>query len=145
MNEIKADVFEFEKSISNIMNFMENAPKEMEELNKQLSSCDLEIADLEHYAEFVNFNASEGYLISKELKQVLKRRREVKRKLALLESTHTRFSCMVGGLKNVAKWKEGVEKSLTVNDNKLYTPRIRVELYDRINGIKREENIINNT
>ena len=138
-------VKEFESSVNNILEFMQNAPKRLEELSNELSEVDLEISDVQHYIEFIGndentgFNAAEGFFLAKELQTLFKKRRKIKDETSIIESTFTRFSCAIGGVKKVESLKQGVDKSIRENTNKGYKPRIRVELFERI---KHRVNII---
>lgn len=128
----------FESSMSNILDFMQNAPIRLEELLEELSAVDLEISDLNHYLEFLakegstGFNACEGYYIARDLQELFVKRRKIKNEHSLLESTYTRFSCSIGGIKKVEQLKKGVDKSIHDQSRKrTYTPRKRPELFER--------------
>ena len=125
-------VKEFESSVNNILEFMQKTPSRLEELTKQLSDVNLEISDFNHYLEFATFNASEGYCIARELKDLRVKRRVIKDELEQLKLTYDRFSCMVGGIKKVETLKQGVDKSIKETSNKAYRPRVRVDLFERI-------------
>lgn len=68
------------KSINLLSEFVNSK----EELLNELSESDQIISDLLHYLEFETFNASKGYKISKKIKEVRIKRREIKNKLHIV-------------------------------------------------------------
>lgn len=55
-------------------------------LNAQLKNVDLELIDLQHYMEFRDLNACEGYKAYKMMHDTRLRRRKIKDKIALVDS-----------------------------------------------------------
>jgi len=138
-------VEKFEESVNYIYEFMEKAPERMKELDNLISVLDQEKCDIDHYIEFATYNASEGCVLSLELKKVLKERRIYKNERNALHSTFERFSSLIGGIKKVESIKKGLDKSISdINKSKTYTPRIRIDLFERLRekgfeGIKFKE------
>lgn len=95
-----------------------DAKKRKELLEKQLRDLEDEKLDIEHYIEFQNLNAAQGYKASKELKTCRVKRRSVKNELAVLNII----------LK--LPIKEQVLKKIEELDMRTYCPRIRKDLFD---------------
>ena len=57
-------------------------------MNKTLSTTDKEISRIYHELETTNFNASQGYLFSKSLQGLLRKRRFIKTELDKIKSTN---------------------------------------------------------
>lgn len=137
----------FEESINYIYEFMKKAPERLKELDRLISNLEQEECDIRHYIEFATYNASEGYNLSIELKKLLKERRLYKNEKNELHSIYERFSSMIGGIKKVESLKKGVDKSIfESNKAKVYIPRIRVDLFEKLKqkgfeGIKFKEEL----
>ena len=95
---------------------------EHKKLYEELSICDKEKSDIEHYIEFFNFNAAQGYKAFKMLKDVLQNRREIKKKIEKCELL------MSAGIKNYREGSRTINACEKVNHKK-YTPRILNELF----------------
>ncbi|MDS7057150.1 hypothetical protein NXG04_07610 [Klebsiella pneumoniae] len=51
------------------------------ELHKALSKVDRGISDVEHFIEFLNFNASQGYMFAKMIQELTRARRKIKERI----------------------------------------------------------------
>ncbi|UGO46152.1 hypothetical protein PQE74_gp069 [Bacillus phage vB_BanS_Chewbecca] len=51
------------------------------ELHQALSKVDRGISDVEHFIEFLNFNASQGYMFSKMIQELTRARRKIKERI----------------------------------------------------------------
>lgn len=109
--------------------FKINAIKEMlsgsdtnrQELNERLSNIDKEIVDVEHYIEFGNFNAYQGWLCFKMLQNLLKQRRGLKDEIYILSQIEKcRFD---------TESLSSLSQSISDIQNKRYIPRIHPELF----------------
>lgn len=109
--------------------FKINAIKEMlsesdtsrQELNERLSNIDKEIVDVEHYIEFGNFNAYQGWLCFKMLQNLLKQRRSLKDEIYILSQIEKcRFD---------TESLSSLSQSISDIQNKCYIPRIHPELF----------------
>lgn len=58
---------------------------EYNRLYLEIGKCDLKQQDLLHEIENCNFNASQGYRLAKELKEIREKRREVKNDFTIIE------------------------------------------------------------
>ena len=71
-------------NIDNFAGFVQNAEQRKEVLVTALSDVDKEISDINHYIEFGQFNAYQGWLAFNMLRGRLKKRRKVKDELQIL-------------------------------------------------------------
>lgn len=62
-----------------------------EELKQKLSIADRRICDIQHYIEFGNFNAYQGWLCFKMLQKALRQRRKIKNEHRILDSIMTSY------------------------------------------------------
>lgn len=83
---------QLENSIGVISELAARIPRQIDMLKKELDLCHEETIDLLHQIEMTNFNASEGYRISKDLQITRKKRRELKDELELLEKLDSRMN-----------------------------------------------------
>lgn len=108
--------------IDDMNGLVEEAKKRKEILEKQLHDLEDEENDIEHYIEFQNLNAAQGYKASRELKNCRVKRRSVKNEL------------MVINIILDQKMKELVTSEVYQRiqglDNRTYSPRIRTDLFD---------------
>lgn len=91
-------------------------------LQSQLSLCDKEISDLEHYIEFNSFSASEGYKLSKMMQNILKKRRQIKKNLKVIEILQTQCG-------NISSQR--TQRSLENVEHQSYVPRVLNELFTK--------------
>lgn len=91
-------------------------------LEKQLHELENEKIDIEHYIEFQNLNAAQGYKASKELKICRIKRRAIKNELAVINIILNRK------LNEVMNGE--IIKKIEELDRRTYTPRIRNDLFD---------------
>lgn len=108
--------------LSDLNGLAEEAGKRKEELLKQLHELEDEKIDIEHYIEFQNLNAAQGYKASKELKNCRIKRRSVKNELFVLE--------IILEQKLEKIFDEEIYKKIRGLDNRTYKPRIRTDLFD---------------
>ena len=71
--------------LNRITEVVNQADNEYKALAKQLSRLDLETQDVLHFIENENFNASQGFNLAKQLKEIRIKRRAVKQNLELLQ------------------------------------------------------------
>lgn len=107
---------------------VEKAPKQLNILHKELQLCDKEISDIYHTIEKINFNASDGFKIYKDLQITLQRRRDIKNEIDILKQ-----------IKDENNKQRTIAHQLTIMDNVFskhnnrienatYTPRVRRDL-----------------
>lgn len=99
-----------------------DATKRKEELCKQLSDVDKELSDINHYIEFCNLNAAQGFKAYKMIKERRTKRRIIKNELVVVE--------IILEKKISDSITEEIEKVIHNLDERTYTPRILNELFD---------------
>lgn len=108
--------------IENMNGLIKDATKRKEVLERQLQDLEDERLDIEHYIEFQNLNAAQGYKASKELKICRIKRRSVKNEPAVINIILEQ------------KMKEFLGKEVYQKieelDKRTYRPRIRTDLFD---------------
>lgn len=108
--------------INDMNGLVKDAKKRKEILEKQLEKLEDEKLDIEHYIEFQNLNASQGYKASKELKTCRIKRRSVKNELAVID--------IILELQMKEMISSRIYKKIEELDNRTYKPRIRMDLFD---------------
>ncbi len=108
--------------VSDLNGLAKEAQKRKEELEKHLHDLENELIDIEHYIEFSNLNAAQGYKASKDIKDCRMKRRSVKNELLVLDIIlEQRVDEMVD---------EEIHKRVQGMDKRTYKPRIRTDLFD---------------
>lgn len=93
-----------------------------EELTDQLSQVDKELSDINHYIEFVNLNAAQGYKAYKMIKDRRIIRRSIKNELEVLN--------IILGKKISETATDEIQKAISGMDKRTYEPRVLNELFD---------------
>lgn len=108
--------------INGMNGLVEDAKKRKNILEMQLQKLEDEKLDIEHYIEFQNLNASQGYKASKELKMCRVKRRSVKNELAVID--------IILGLQMKEMVSSKIYQKIEELDKRTYKPRIRTDLFD---------------
>lgn len=93
-----------------------------EELTNQLSQVDKELSDINHYIEFVNLNAAQGYKAYKMIKERRIKRRSIKNELEILS--------IILGKKISDSVTDEIQTAVSGMDCRRYEPRVMNELFD---------------
>ena len=93
-----------------------------EELTNQLSQVDKELSDINHYIEFVNLNAAQGYKAYKMIKDRRIKRRSIKNELDVLS--------IILGKKISDSVTDEIKNAVSGMDRRTYGPRVMNELFD---------------
>lgn len=93
-----------------------------EELINQLSEVDKELCDINHYIEFCNLNAAQGYKAYKMIKDRRVKRRSIKNELEVLN--------MILGKKLSESVTNEITNAVSRMDKRIYEPRVLNELFD---------------
>lgn len=93
-----------------------------EELINQLSEVDKELCDINHYIEFCNLNAAQGYKAYKMIKDRRVKRRSIKNELDVLN--------MILGKKLSESVTNEITNVVSRMDKRIYEPRVLNELFD---------------
>lgn len=115
-------VAEWLSKLSTLNGLTEDAVKRKKELAELLSTIERDLVDLDHYIEFSNCNAYQGYVAYKTCKDMLIKRRTIKNEMAVLDIILDKEFGEV--IVDVAK------KQIAGMDKRKYRPRHMVELYD---------------
>lgn len=107
--------------VSDVNGLVDDMKKRIEDLNNELSLIDKETVDIEHYIEFGQLNACQGYKVSKMLQDRFRQRRKIKDELVVITK--------ILGLKVGEISKSEVEKSIMSLDDRKYRPRVLEELF----------------
>ena len=89
----------------------------------QLGTVDQEICDIEHYIEFSELNASQGYNTYRMIKERRIRRREIKNEIDLISSVLLN--------KPEDKLMTVMLRTTRKIDRQTYTPRVMAELFNK--------------
>ena len=109
-----------------------NYPKRYEEIKDGIKRCELEIEDLEHLMEFAKLNASQGYQMYKAMKEVRKRRRELKNELELLEISKRINNAGKPNEKILNQAIGDMRKVIKQQNDRCYSMRVRHDLQELI-------------
>lgn len=108
--------------ISGLNGLASEALHRKEELTNQLSQVDKELSDINHYIEFVNLNAAQGYKAYKMIKERRIKRRSIKNELEVLS--------IILGKKISDSVTDEIQKAVSGMDGRRYEPRVMNELFD---------------
>lgn len=92
------------------------------ELSEKLKNINKELVDIEHYIEFCNLNAAQGYKAYKMIKERRIKRRSIKNELAVLD--------IILNTKIGDSITDEIIESVKKLDKRTYEPRLLKELYD---------------
>lgn len=93
-----------------------------DELLSQLSKVDQELSDINHYIEFCNLNAAQGYKAYKMIKDRRIIRRSIKNELDVLN--------IILSKKISETATDEIQKAISGMDKRKYEPRVLNELFD---------------
>ena len=93
-----------------------------DELVQQLSKVDQELSDVNHYIEFCNLNAAQGYKAYKMIKDRRIKRRSIKNELQVVD--------IILSKKISETATDEIQKAIAGMDQRTYEPRVLNELFD---------------
>ena len=108
--------------ISDLNGLASEALHRKDDLLSQLSKIDQELSDIDHYIEFVNLNAAQGYKAYKMIKDRRIIRRSIKNELDVLN--------IILGKKISETATDEIQKAISGMDKRTYEPRVLNELFD---------------
>ena len=108
--------------ISDLNGLASDALHRKEELLNQLSLVDKELCDINHYIEFCNLNAAQGYKAYKMIKDRRIKRRSIKNELQVLE--------IILGKRISETATDEIQRAVEGMDKRKYEPRVLNELFD---------------
>lgn len=89
---------------------------------QQLSKVDQELSDVNHYIEFCNLNAAQGYKAYKMIKDRRIKRRSIKNELQVVD--------IILSKKISETATDEIKKAIAGMDQRTYEPRVLNELFD---------------
>lgn len=108
-----------EEYINDIMQTYNTALKEYNALIKELSTFDLALQDILHNIELETFNAAEGYMLTKRIKEFRVERRKIKN---TIEQLQIFISCLDES--KLVKIKTRIKSKEEQQCKRKYTPRV---------------------
>ena len=108
--------------ISDLNGLASEALHRKDDLLSQLSKVDQELSDIDHYIEFVNLNAAQGYKAYRMIKDRRIIRRSIKNELDVLN--------IILGKKISETATDEIQKAISGMDKRTYEPRVLNELFD---------------
>lgn len=101
----------------------DEALERKDKLSEELKSINKELLDIEHYIEFCNLNAAQGYKAYKMIKDRRIKRRSIKNELEVLN--------IILDDKKIGQYvSDEITKAIEKLDKRTYEPRVLKELYD---------------
>ena len=108
--------------VSDLNGLASKALHRKDNLLSQLSKVDQELSDINHYIEFCNLNAAQGYKAYKMIKDRRIIRRSIKNELDVLN--------IILGKKISETATDEIQKAISGMDKRTYEPRVLNELFD---------------
>lgn len=108
--------------VSDLNGLASEALHRKDNLLSQLSKIDQELSDINHYIEFCNLNAAQGYKAYKMIKDRRIIRRSIKNELDVLN--------IILGKKISETATDEIQKAISGMDKRTYEPRVLNELFD---------------
>ena len=108
--------------VSDLNGLAKDALMRKEELCQELSNIDKELCDINHYIEFCNLNAAQGYKAYKMIKDRRIIRRSIKNELLVLE--------IILGKRISETATDEINRCVAGMDKRTYEPRVLKELFD---------------
>ena len=108
--------------VSDLNGLASEALHRKDDLLSQLSKIDQELSDIDHYIEFINLNAAQGYKAYRMIKDRRIIRRSIKNELDVLN--------IILGKKISETATDEIQKAISGMDKRTYEPRVLNELFD---------------
>ena len=126
----KVNVYEFNDMLKQVNTFMTDLPRRIQQVKMEINYCQEELQDLQHYIEFTNLSASQGYKIAKEIKEVHLKRRKLKDELEYLEMIDKRMKNVLRHHDGINQVADGINRTTEKISTRTYTPRVRKDLFE---------------
>ena len=123
MQNTDEKIISSQEVLSNLEDICIELKKRKHMLNLELSTADKKKTDIEHYIEFYQLSASQGYKVAKMLKDCLEERRNIKNELQIIDNA---LGMSIGYIANGKGHDLLVKKT-----DKQYQPRILKELFNQ--------------
>jgi hypothetical protein len=109
-----------------------DTPKAYENNKLAIELCEKEIIDIEHVIELTSFNASRGYSLAKDIKDVRTRRRELKDQNELLGPLVEIVNRMKSFQNDLNKAIGDIRRIKQKHENRSYKMRVREDLQEEV-------------
>lgn len=130
------DVFEdVEQTAIMIRDAIRDIPKRVHSNNVDVDQIHKETQDLLHLLELTSFNASEGYNISRQLKDIRQERRRIKNENEMIEPLANVLKKFKNNLQELDKVVGDIRNVKSRLNQRRYHPRIRTDLKDKFDSI----------
>lgn len=121
---------EIRKTIEDLAAIVRTLPLTIETLTDEIARCEAAIMDIDHWLEINDFPARVGGRMSKKIKELRLKRRDLKDNLMILTPIHEFLLAHSSAFKQMDKMRGEVRKKVTyVNGERNYTPRVLHELF----------------
>jgi hypothetical protein len=128
-------VTEFEEHLLSVREVFVNYPNRIINLERDLRNVEMEIVDLLHVIEFKNFNAYEGFKLSKEVKDARHRRRLIKDELEFLEPIKSLLNVVAKPSSHHINQTIGSIRKVEMHQRgRSYRMRVRKDLQKQLKG-----------
>lgn len=120
------------KIIDDLAALIRSLPVTVEALNDELARCEAAIMDIDHWLEINDFPARVGGKLSKQIKELRLKRRDIKDNLMILAPIHEYLLANASAFKHLDKVRGEVRKKVTyVKGERSYTPRVLHDLFGK--------------
>ncbi|WP_079709738.1 hypothetical protein [Paraliobacillus ryukyuensis] len=119
-----------------IRDAIRDLPELFQENNERLSEIDMECQDLLHLLELTEFNARDGYKISKEMQVLQRERRQIKDQNEQLAYLKPVLSSWRDRLQQLEVIIGNIHKTKKLKEIRRYRCRVRKDLESKINTVK---------
>lgn len=126
----KVNVEEFSQIIGRVDSFLTDLPRRIKQVEIEIDYCQSELQDLQHYIEFNNLSASQGWKLANEIKQVRIKRRHLKDELDYLQAIDKRMKNVFKHNSGVNDLAEGIKHTKEKHKARTYVPRVRKDLFE---------------
>ena len=118
------------KTIEELASIVRTLPLTIETLTNEITRCEAAIMDIDHWIEINNFPTRVGGKLSKKIKELRLKRRNLKDDLMVLTPIHEFLLAHGSAFKQMDKMRGDVRKKVAyVNSERSYTPRVLYDLF----------------
>ena len=125
-----AETANIRKTIEALAIIARTLPQTIITLNEEIARCEAAIMDIDHWLEINDFPAKVGGKMSKRIKELRLKRRDLKDNLMILTPIHEFLIAHSPAFKQMDKMRGEVRKKVAyVNGERSYSPRVLHELF----------------
>lgn len=127
----RVGVNDFKNLLQRTNEYLNTVPKRIEQLKGEINQYNNELVDIQHFIEFNRVNASLGYKIQADMREVLLKRREAKEELEYLEVIEKRMKNTFKHQEGLRPIVDGISHKDEVISERTYIPRVRHDLFNK--------------